>query len=809
MPYSNAVFWVDIERGRSRGVIAAVTGFVAGSGYTAGDVLDIVTGGVGGQVEVVATDGGGAVTALRLVRRGQQYTAGSGKATSGGSGSGCTVTITVDGASDATRTTLSSVAFSNSSGLVLGTKAAHGLVTGAVVTVSGTTNFNGDWKVTVLTSSTFTLDGSTWIAGGTTTGSVVPFGGASIADAWATIGSGATAARIAPGDQIRLVKSPPPVSIGQATWTNGGITVVLDGPALTQMVDACQSGWSVRSGLTASYAAGRRGNRLSFSSASVFNNVKHAWKAIPLTDFSAFNMLSLWFKASNGGAGFTICLCSDTLGDVIVDTIPMVVSVGSSNRWWSYTQGRVGGGQLGSAIQSVAIYGSASGSNTYYFDEIIACNFGSLHHGALITKSADEYGGAEPPLAIQAIDGTTIYLDTQTETAAGTGRGYSGATETVQTFIWHPTLPLPQTSATNTNGAINDSGTVASPITFSGGWDWSSLEQDGTTILDGNNGYGIGVRATSVSHVVVERIAFTRYGTGIALTGSGRCSVNVPFANNCTSRGIYLATGAGNNEVTFGHASRCGAYGLELLDGAANNRITGVGLNENTTAGAFIHQSSRNEIRIGSVSNNGSYGLYTKNLDDLQVYDCTLSDNGTAQVYAETSRVDLLGCTMVGTEVSTGSAYTDTLVRSHDHDLSGEHWWWSPYVTVQSLAADFPGATGRKWRVTISSTARGAGYPMRFPLMGRWCAADVPVTVTLDVQKSHATAVAAQLVALGGEVSGVPVDVTDTADANTNTQTLTVSVTPSVVGYVRFELRVWSVSSTGYVDLDTLTVTEA
>jgi hypothetical protein len=46
--------------------------------------------------------------------------------------------------------------------------------------------------------------------------------GTTFALRWKTITSGATAARIAPGDEIRIMASPDPTSIGSATWTGGG-----------------------------------------------------------------------------------------------------------------------------------------------------------------------------------------------------------------------------------------------------------------------------------------------------------------------------------------------------------------------------------------------------------------------------------------------------------------------------------------------------------------------------------------------------------------------------------------------------------
>jgi hypothetical protein len=46
--------------------------------------------------------------------------------------------------------------------------------------------------------------------------------GTSFATRWKTITLGATFARIAPGDEIRIMASPDPTSIGSATWTGGG-----------------------------------------------------------------------------------------------------------------------------------------------------------------------------------------------------------------------------------------------------------------------------------------------------------------------------------------------------------------------------------------------------------------------------------------------------------------------------------------------------------------------------------------------------------------------------------------------------------
>ena len=46
--------------------------------------------------------------------------------------------------------------------------------------------------------------------------------GLSFAQRWRTITNGATTPRIAAGDEIRIMASPDPTSIGNGTWTGGG-----------------------------------------------------------------------------------------------------------------------------------------------------------------------------------------------------------------------------------------------------------------------------------------------------------------------------------------------------------------------------------------------------------------------------------------------------------------------------------------------------------------------------------------------------------------------------------------------------------
>jgi len=124
--------------------------------------------------------------------------------------------------SDTARTALTSCTASNPSGSITRiNKTGHGLVTGAVVTLSAFSAWlNGDWKITWVDNNNFDLVGAVWQTTADASGTVTPFGGSSWTDAWRTITSGATAARIAPGDEIRISKTTDPISVGTATWTN-------------------------------------------------------------------------------------------------------------------------------------------------------------------------------------------------------------------------------------------------------------------------------------------------------------------------------------------------------------------------------------------------------------------------------------------------------------------------------------------------------------------------------------------------------------------------------------------------------------
>ncbi len=145
--------------------------------------------------------------------------------------------------------------------------------------------------------------------------------------AWKTITNGATAARIAPGDVIRIAKSPAPTSIGNGTWTNLSKTVTL-AAAQTLNVDMCEVIWTGANGASVTLdpvaTDAKEGSYCMRVTAptSPATDTLYAYYATGALDLSSYQKLSFWVK--NQAAvlvnHWKICLCSDVAGAVIVDT---------------------------------------------------------------------------------------------------------------------------------------------------------------------------------------------------------------------------------------------------------------------------------------------------------------------------------------------------------------------------------------------------------------------------------------------------------------------------------------------------------
>lgn len=422
--------------------------------------------------------------------------------------------------------------------------------------------------------------------------------GLSWATAWRTLTGGATAARIAPGDIIRIAKSPPPVGIGNATWTNLSRAVTL-ATAQTTTINLCETAWTAAANVTATASTTRKegANAASLAIAAGFTTGRVAHQSFAVLDLSAFQRITFWIRTSVAiSAGWLrVALCSDTGGTTIIDNFA-IPAIPSTGRYVPLTIARTGGGNLGASIQSIAVYADVDpGTPTLLLDNFLACAADGLNLQSLISKNSAEQGGTEGWYGIKSIVGTAVELDQDTNSLAEAGRGYSGLTETIATFR-RETIKTDLASASGTVvNEVMDSGTLGNNIQFQGGFNTATSVQDGETFFDGLNGFGWGIRLNFRDFITLNLLNCFRYNRGFSLEGPTFCFFNTINASNNSENGVHLTT-----------STRAEIYDntFNLLNNLNNNAGNGLRI-VMTNWGNRIHFET-----INNVNNNGSHGIF-------------------------------------------------------------------------------------------------------------------------------------------------------------------------------------------------------
>ena len=454
------------------------------------------------------------------------------------------------------------------------------------------------------------------------------------ANAWKTFQLGATAARIAPGDEIRCAKSPDPELVGSATWQRvvTGDDVVF-GTAPTKFIADGTSGWTtmgagtVTNNQSTAWVIGRaaQGGGLQIATSTATNLM---YKALgSAQDFSAHQQVSFWIRFAtaqdySGAQDMYINLCSDTAGSTVVDQLPLPKWSYAVNQWYPIVINK--GSALGSSIQSISITRTNTTSVTIYFDEFFASPADGLTLWSLLGKHTANTGEQYDWYPIKAIKDDIVTVATtgmQMSTAAGCVNSTSyqwkqeicASPETVNTYKMETLKPFPTSSigpsSTSAALVLNDSGTftggIYTPIVYKGGWDTTTTTQTGMTYIDGivNTLSGnSGVVGTSRSYNEVENVGIVRCETGLN-------SANTPLIfRNCS------AHGCGGTPYYSGRAS--GSWSslqtssITQIDYSIRSLV---GNNGPNTFGSLDSNFSRFNASYGNISSaNVSYSFDSK-----------------------------------------------------------------------------------------------------------------------------------------------------------------------------------------------------
>ena len=681
---------------------------------------------------------------------------------------------------DAARTALTACIASNPSGTITRiNKTGHGLVTGAVVnTTLFTVWLNGDWKITVVDADNFDLDNAVWQATADPNGTVTPRGGADWADAWRTITLGATAARIQPGDKMKIAKTADPVSLGiNATWTDGSRAVTL-ASALSKKVEDAVSGWTAAANITTSTTAIRNlgATAVTMGPAGSFTTGKMAYKEIAgggTQDFSTYTHINFWIRPISNIAlaanTYQIILCSDATGDTPVNTFT-IPAIAASSAWQPVSIDL--GGAMDANIQSVAIWAILDPGTTSFSINNIYASGAELSLSNLIGKNNEVF------YSIQSVDDLTVNIDSNNTSAAG--RGYSGATST-ETLYYR--VPFNVTQTSGNWAAMSEAGnSTIQKNHFEGGWNTSTDTLDGLTAVS-NSVTGAASPITFLNYTKLSNFLFTNFAGGASALFIELENV---IYNSC-STGI---TGVNVADSYFKN--------VKFLNMSASTSCPG--------SITFENCEFRSNSQSGMVVAPGHRFL-----------NCTFANNQTSSLsmgvqFRIGEGATLMRNCLIEDTTELSSAGTNTgFVWSFDHDNTpGNHWGLTSGATINwQTTVKESGAVG-SWRVNVSGLTRAIFQPVYFRLAEIAVSASSLVTVKVWVKKDHATNIGAAIYVEDAayNLNGV-VASTATKANDTDWEELTLTFTPTEAGIVPIFASAYYVAGNSDAYFGPITVTQA
>lgn len=630
--------------------------------------------------------------------------------------------------------------------------------------------------------------------------------GTTFANRWKTITSGATAARTAPGDVIRIMKSPDPVSLGvNGTFTNKSPTITL-ASAVTANISLCQAAWTASANVTTTTNSNRKEGTLatSITPAAAFTTGLLAYEATGTLNLSAYQNVTFWIRTSTSVAAnvLRLDLCSDAAGATPVHSITIDTAF-STNNWKPVTWKN--GSALSSSIQSVALTAlSDPGTPTILIDNILATN--DLHFNSLIGTSSSATNQVWYPL--RSINGTTVTIGYElNQDASVSARGWHSTTTTTTAYA-RDTVRL---TASQT---IQEAGSIGNRITYSGGWDRTNMStQDGITFVSLERNISRFAINCSQSHITVERYCIL-WGTLNGPTGT-----NTAFRGNTI--GVYGSDASPtfntdgflndfyyvSNNVTLDAVNGKGVYSFSNTgNGYTSSAWTTVdtfqtlnnsGHGISTTGGGFYRNVTSTDNAQFAIS-----GSRTLTIDKITTSGNTSGALSYAGVIRATN-ADLAESTKVTGQLPMYNVYLSRFSTNLAYIYSNNS------IVVTDSNAVLHGAASRSWKHD-PTTLHTTDIPVDQPLQPFAVNGSALVTFKIWVYRTS-TNVEGRVRLRGYITPGVDADVTATITAAINTwQELTVTCTPSAAGVVQIDLESYSVNgSTGTVYFGDATVSQA
>lgn len=268
--------------------------------------------------------------------------------------------------------------------------------------------------------------------------------GLSFAQRWKTITLGATAARIAPGDEIRIMASPDPTSIGNATWTGGGRPAAINISSSTNATPIV---------ITTSGAHGLvTGDYVSITGHTTNTNANGVWRVGTTPTGTTFQILQIDGTNTTGnGVGGATGTTTKANNLVIKTASPLVQNIALC-------------GGLGQKPQWTTVAGNITSRNTTNYKE--GNSSAQIQVVAAFTTGKAAYYTLPATLNLSAYQQVTFWVWQNSGTLTTAGQAYVAlCTDTIGDTVVHqcdiPALgaigvwvPVTVNLGTNLNAAI-------------------------------------------------------------------------------------------------------------------------------------------------------------------------------------------------------------------------------------------------------------------------------------------------------------------------------------------------------------------
>lgn len=394
--------------------------------------------------------------------------------------------------------------------------------------------------------------------------------GLSWGTAWKTLLNGATQARLTTtdGDEIRIAKSPDPVSIGNATWTQ--VSNTLTTSCSNVVISQCDSGWTaglVTPTYTTSYY---RQGTASVQNVLASTSGKVSYITFASLDLSAYARITFWinfgtavnYSASNP---IEIHLCSDTAGNTTALKFTLPRYYYPANYWVPITlepDASYSFASSGSNIQSLALKTTSAVTNTIRLDNITVAKAASDSTSLVLTDFVAINETTPFWFQINNIDGTSVDIrgsagDQATGSASNqvayVSRNGTVTVDTIKRWGFDTASDVVLT----TNTAAGPCALVYTAIanwpatkTYIGGVNTATNLVDGESWFDGRTSYGFGVTQTNSqsSSYSLANVTATRYYDNFTLQQT--CYSSVTGCNSVAPGRSGVAVYFLNTEIT-------------------------------------------------------------------------------------------------------------------------------------------------------------------------------------------------------------------------------------------------------------------